>query len=183
MKLVCKFEKLTYTREGSVEITLTSVQRTAAEKLAAFEGAPLDVSFDKHAERRTLRANAYMWTLLNELANKLSDRGMKPVKAEDIYIEYVRDYGRNDRVYVRKDAVNAFCRGWRAQGQGWIAIPQRSKGEMVEVQVFYGSSVYTRGEMARLIDAVVADCKEQGIDTRTPEELAKMLSYMEAEEE
>lgn len=54
---------------------------------------------------------------------------------------------------------------------------------MVEVQVFYGSSVYTRGEMARLIDAVVADCKEQGIDTRTPEELAKMLSYMEAEEE
>ena len=166
-----------------MEITLSTIQRTAAEKLTAFQGLPLDIKIDKHAERRTLRANAYLWVLLNELANKLSDRGMKPIKAEDIYIEYIRDFGRNDRVYVRKDAVGAFCRGWRAQGQGWIAIPQRSKGKMVEVQVFYGSSVYTRNEMARLIDAVVADCKEQGIDTRTPEEVAQMLSLMAEEGE
>lgn len=64
---------------------------------------------------------------------------------------------------------------------GWIAIPQITNGKkgMTEVQVFYGSSVYTKEEMARLIDAIVEDCKEQGIETRTPEEIADMLSLME----
>jgi hypothetical protein len=28
--------------------------------------------------------------------------------------------------------------------------------------------------MSRLIDLVVADCKEQGIETATPEEIARM---------
>ena len=51
-----------------------------------------------------------------------------------------------------------------------------------EVQVFYGSSSYTREEMARLIDAVVADCKELGIETKTPDEIADMLSLMDESE-
>ena len=38
--------------------------------------------------------------------------------------------------------------------------------------LYYGSSCYYTKQMSRLIDLVVEDCKEQGIDTATPEEIA-----------
>ena len=39
---------------------------------------------------------------------------------------------------------------------------------------YYGSSTYDTKQMARLIDLVVEDCKQQGIETLTPEELERM---------
>lgn len=181
MKLAATFEKLLYRGDGSAEITFSTIDRTEAEKLQGMSEGLLSLKIEPHKEKRTYRANAYFWTLANALANKLSVRGSKPVSAEMVYLQYVRDFGRSDLYYMRDDAVETFCAAWRRQGMGWIAIPQITNGKkgMTEVQVFYGSSVYTKDEMARLIDAVVEDCKEQGIETRTPEEIADMLSLME----
>ena len=40
------------------------------------------------------------------------------------------------------------------------------------IRLYYGSSTYNTKQMSRLLDAVIADCKEQGIDVATPAELA-----------
>ena len=39
---------------------------------------------------------------------------------------------------------------------------------------YYGSSFYSVEEMAHLIDLVVQDCKELGIETIPPEELERL---------
>ena len=44
----------------------------------------------------------------------------------------------------------------------------------VNVVLYYGSSTYDTAQMSRLIDNIIQDCKAQGIDTRTPEEVARM---------
>lgn len=44
----------------------------------------------------------------------------------------------------------------------------------VNVMSYYGSSVYEPAQMSRLIDLVVHDCKEFGIETLTPSELARL---------
>ena len=38
--------------------------------------------------------------------------------------------------------------------------------------LYYGSSTYDSAQMSRLIDLVVQECQAQGIETKTPEELA-----------
>ena len=43
-----------------------------------------------------------------------------------------------------------------------------------------GSSTYNTEEMAHLIDGLVSECKEVGIETATPEELSRMLELYEA---
>lgn len=48
------------------------------------------------------------------------------------------------------------------------------------IKCYYGSSVYDKEQMTRLIDQLIADCKENGIETRTPTELAEMMSLWEA---
>lgn len=42
---------------------------------------------------------------------------------------------------------------------------------MTDVVAYYGSSTYDTDEMARLIDEIVNEAKELGIETMPPEEL------------
>lgn len=48
---------------------------------------------------------------------------------------------------------------------------------------YYGSSTYDTKQMARLIDLVVEDCKQQGIETLPPEELERMALEWRQDEE
>ena len=42
--------------------------------------------------------------------------------------------------------------------------------------VWYGSSVYDTEQMSRLIDAIVQDCRDVGIETMTPREMDALVS-------
>lgn len=78
---------------------------------------------------------------------------------------------------LREKAAEAFCRSWERNGIGWMTDtgPSKIKG-CVNVTVWYGSSVYDTEQMARLIDAIVQDCRDVGIETMTPRELDALVS-------
>ena len=57
-------------------------------------------------------------------------------------------------------------------------MPSPQKG-MSAVLAYFGASLYTTPQMSRLIDMVIEDCKENGIETKTPNEIAEMLSLWE----
>ena len=42
--------------------------------------------------------------------------------------------------------------------------------------LYYGSSTYDTATMSRLINNIVADCEAVNIDTKTPSEIANLLS-------
>lgn len=42
--------------------------------------------------------------------------------------------------------------------------------------LYYGSSTYDTAQMSRLINIIVEECKAQGIETRTPDEISKLVS-------
>lgn len=122
-------------------------------------------------ERRSLDANAYMWVLLGKLSGKL---GLSP---EAIYREAIRDVGDNYEVMpVRNDALERWKVIWQSNGLGWLCEeigPSKLEG-YTNVRNFYGSSAYDKSQMSRLIDNIVQDCKAQGIETLTPDELARL---------
>ncbi len=58
---------------------------------------------------------------------------------------------------------------------GWYAEALESKIDgCKKVMVYYGSSVYDSKEMAHLIDYIVSECKEQGIETLPPWEVERL---------
>lgn len=70
--------------------------------------------FGEVRKKRSLTSNAYAWTLMNQLAEKLK----KP--AVEIYRDLVRDVaGASDIVTIKQEAIETFKRGWESQGQGW----------------------------------------------------------------
>lgn len=132
---------------------------------------PLEVKFTPLRAKRSLDANAYMWRLLDEIS--------KIVRAprEELYRKAIRAVGVYDDVAVTGKAVPAFVNAWNSKGVGWFTDIFDSKLEGCKrIRVYYGSSSYDSRQMARLIDYVVEDAKQMGIDTLTPDEQKRMVA-------
>lgn len=123
-------------------------------------------------EKRSNDANAYYWTLVNELSDKV---GIPP---KDIYRVHVKDVGGNYEVVpIRNDALEVWIKNWVGRGLGWICetIGESKLQGYTNVICYYGSSTYDSRQMSRLIDLCIQDCKEQGIETMTPHQLETLM--------
>ena len=131
-----------------------------------------ELSVDKVRAKRSNDANRYFWQLVGQLSAKIN------VSPEDIYRTYIKDIGGNYEVVpIREDAVDTWIQAWRSKGIGWqceIIGDSKLRG-YTNVICFYGSSTYDTRQMSRLIGLCIADCKEQGIETMTPTELASLM--------
>lgn len=170
-----KIEAVRYMRDDEgfwlrIRLPLDQVKQTM-NWLAAMEPTKTyAVELKQHRERRSLDANAYCWVLIGKLAEKLNQG------RDNVYRALVRDIGGNyDTVCVKAEAVESLCSGWERHGLGWITerFPSKLEG-CINVNLYYGSSVYDTSQMSRLIDAIIAECKENGIETATPLELERL---------
>ena len=61
-------------------------------------------------------------------------------------------------------------------GTGWPTeeVDYQQDGDGVVVRAYYCSSRYNAKQMSRIIDMAVQDAKSLGIETLTPDELARM---------
>lgn len=132
----------------------------------------LSFKIGKYKEKRSLDANAYCFVLIGKLAEKLN------IPKEEVYRRAIKQIGGNyDVVCVVDKAVDKLCESWKRNGLGWQTDTMPSKiAGCTNVILYYGSSTYDTEQMSRLIDNIVQDCKAVGIDTRTPEEIANLLS-------
>lgn len=132
----------------------------------------LSIEMKPYREKRSLDANAYFFVLADKLAAKLG------ITKEEVYRNAVRNIGGvSETVCVRDRAVERICDGWEKNGLGWQTetFPSKIAG-CTNVILYYGSSTYDREQMSRLIDHIVQDCRAVGIETRTPGEIANLLS-------
>lgn len=132
----------------------------------------LSIEVKPYRERRSLDANAYFFVLADKLATKLG------VTKEEIYRNAIKEIGGvSETVCVKNQAVERLCEGWRKNGLGWQTdtFPSKLEG-CTNVILYYGSSTYDTAQMSRLIENIVQDCQAVGIETRTPDEIANLLS-------
>lgn len=124
----------------------------------------------EYKEKRSLDSNAYAWTLLGKLQDKLH------IAKEDIYKSLIKEIGSYEVIPVRDEAVERFRQAWSKNGLGWITETTKSKLEgFTNVIAYYGSSSYNTSEMSRLIELIVQECRQQGIETKTQQEIDSLL--------
>ena len=130
----------------------------------------LNIELKKYSKKRSLDANAYAWVLLGELQEVLN------IPKEDIYKDLIKNIGSYEVVPIKNEAVEKFRNAWSKNGLGWITETTKSKLEgFTNVLAYYGSSVYSVSEMSRVIDLIVQECKQLGIETKPKAELDSML--------
>lgn len=140
----------------------------AYEKLKDRE---LTVVIKPYRKKRTLDANAYMWVLLQEIADVLSTPKNR-IDKWDVYLDMLSNYGVFTHLIVKPNAVERMKQEWRAVRELGEVTVNGSAG--IQLQCYFGSSTYNTTEMSRLIDGVVTECRQLEIETLTPAELARM---------
>lgn len=121
-------------------------------------------------KKRSLDANAFAWLLMNKLADKLH------MGVRDLYRHYIPDIPNNSQIVcVPEAAVEKLQSGWEHNGIGWCSDTLKSKlPGCVNVVLYYGSSTFDQKQMGVLLDLIIADCKECGVEYLTPEELERL---------
>ena len=132
----------------------------------------LSIKIDRHKEKRSLNANNYAWKLMTELAEN------QGVSKEEVYRDHIKEIGVCRQVEIDEKAVDTLIHSWGLHGLGWFC-EKLDYGEhegFILVNLYYGSSTYNTKQMSRLIDNIVQDCEAVGIPTKTPNEIANLIS-------
>ena len=137
----------------------------------------LTFKIGRYTESRTKDANRYFWQLCEKLAEKLNTTKI------DIYHNSIKEVGVFYDDEIEPERVQHRCTAWEMIGTGWLTerVDFSADGNKEVIRFYYGSSSYNKRQMSRLIENVVQDCKEQGIETRTPEQLASLIDLWEAQ--
>lgn len=157
-----------------ITLTLNEDFRSQYDEL---KNSDVEISIKKFHKKRSLDANEYMWVLAEKLAEKLR------ITKYEVYKSHIRDVGVFTPLPIEADSVEKFSEIWSSRGKGWVVdVVDNSKlPGYKRINAYYGSSTYDTAQMSRLIDSIVEDCKEQGIETLTPQELENMKALWDSE--
>ena len=143
-------------------------------RIASIES--LDIKADKHRKKRSLDANAYFHVLVGKIAESQT---ISKAKAKNILISR---YGQVETlpdgsplIYKTNAPVE-----YMMELESIHSIPVKHTDEATFYKIYRGSHTYNSYEMSKLIEGTVADAKEQGIQTMTPQEIQRMVSVWQS---
>ena len=143
------------------------------------DGKSVIVEIQRFREHRSLDANAYYWQLLTKVAEKLH------VSKPFCHNTMLRRYGQIEMIgdkpvylYIREsdqseELVN--------EAETYHLAPTsqvRIGNDGIEYRTYKmirGSHTYNTEEMSHLIDGIVSEAKELGIETLPPDEIERMM--------
>lgn len=146
------------------------------EKLKSFES--LDVVLKKRRNKRSIDANSYYWQLLTKLAETMH------VSKPFMHNQLLRRYGQAELfdgrcVYITIPDTESSQK--QADEDEYTHLKPTSQIREGNDGIIYrtykllrGSHSYDTREMSVLIDGLVSECKDVGIETMTPDELNRM---------
>lgn len=140
-------------------------------------------SVKEYKRKRSLDANAYYWVLVTKLAKVLN------LSKPHLHNILLRRYGQPEIIdgqmvfLVLPDSESGTRKADEAETYHIRPTSQVKTGVDGKVYRTYvmlrGSSTYNTAEMSELIDGLVSECKEQGIETLSEEELKRMMQMYE----
>ncbi len=169
-------------KTGRMRLTF-ELESDVSSSIDKMKDKPLRIIAKQWREKRSLDANAYYWVLLSRLAEVA---GISKPRAHNLML---RRYGQNliisgqmaylvvpDTTEAEETALEAETFHIRPTSQ----VKQGKDGKAYRTYtVLAGSSTYDTKEMSELINGLVTECKEQGIETLPPDELARMMAEYE----
>ena len=127
----------------------------------------LSIEIKKYRKKRSLDANGLLWHCIGEIANVLrADKW-------DIYLQMLKRYGKYTYICVKPAVVEAVKAQWReCEEIGKIDI---NGTEAVQMLCYFGSSTYDTKEFSVLLDGVISEMREIGLQPPPTEEMKRAL--------
>lgn len=131
----------------------------------------LDIELKEHREHRSKDANALLWACLGDIAKALT------ADPWEIYLRMLKRYGKFTYIVVKPDAADAVKKQWRETEV--VGDYEVNGQKAVQMICFYGSSTYDSKEMSRLLDGVLSEMEEMGLQRPATGAIKRALEEME----
>lgn len=153
-------------KTGKPTLTLEINERNDFEALVdeMRDKDKLSIEVKQYREKRSLNANAYAWKLIGEIAD--ITRSSK----EEVYLLMLKRYGQSEIISVLAHIpIDQYIKYCEEAGESSL------NGKLFKhYKVYKGSSEFDTREMSILIDGIVSEAKDLGIQTETPNQIAEM---------
>ena len=131
-------------------------------------------------KKRSLDANQKLWALINEMSTILK------LTPEEIYQGYIPDVGNNYRVFpVKPEDINEFAADW-CNGHIGRMVEDMGPCRLRDLRGYHnlrcykGSSEYDTHTFSRLLNLVMQDCRQLGIEVMSERERSLLMEEWEA---
>lgn len=118
---------------------------------------------EKHKEKRKLTQNAYYWVLLNKLAQVLK------ISKEELHFKMLKEYSVRYQILLPEEVKPRGITYYEEK-----SFISKNRKLFKSYIVYTPSHELTKEEFAHLIDGLVTECKEQNIETMTPDEIQRL---------
>ena len=144
-------------------------------------GEEYDLAIQKHSQRRSLNANSYHWVLCEKIAKKLR------ISKYEAHNQLLADYGTDwldeagQHIYVMMKDNGSYLRSETMHYRPTDATENRNGTQYRWFVLLLPSHLMNTVQMSALIDGTVADAKELGIETKTPDEIERMKALWDTQ--
>lgn len=142
----------------------------------------LSVKIGKFKKKRSLDANSYYWLLLTKLAKSI---GISNSYCHNLMLRrygVLEEFDGQTVYWVIPDTEEASKKADEAETyhiKPTSNVREGSDGLMYRTYLLLkGSHSFTKEEFRDLLEGLVDECKQVGIPTETPDEIASMISLM-----
>ena len=128
-----------------------------------------DVKISVYSDKRTKTMNSYYWVLVTQLADVLR------TSKDELHAQLIKRYSQRDYISLLSN-INPSDYFPYYEYQSTF---KHNNNTFKSYLVFKRSSDMNKSEFSILLDGLISECKECGISTITPEEVAR-LNYLES---
>ena len=163
---------------GMLQIPIPLGLTAACQRVAAAvsNGKTLEVSITVKRKKRSLTANAALWAMLQDLAVVLK------TSAEELYVIMLRRYGFVEDIAILQAAAPRLMAVYRIVEPTGDCVYDANYGKLVVYRCWRGSSTYDSKEFSHLLDMVIQEAKEHGVDFISEADKALLMDDMRAKE-
>jgi hypothetical protein len=154
--------------EGAWLMLLVPDKKAVQEFVASLSDTIYRCVIKLFKPKRSLNANNYSWALSDQLADALR------ISKEECHFLMLKRYGQKTVVSVIEEGIPILEKAVDYFEQ--YAQSEMNGKTFYHYKVWKGSHEFDTKEMAIFIDGIVSECKEQGIPTETPDEIARIKS-------
>lgn len=135
-----------------------------------------DIEPHKERKGRSLNANSYFHVLVQKLAQAQNP----PISLAKCKNMMIAAYGQPEYIDGQQAIIKSNVPQEKMQEieylhTGLVKISEENGTECYFYRIYRGTHTYNNIEMQKLIEGVVQECKDAGIETATPAEIAKMI--------
>lgn len=173
-----------FTADGHPIITLEINEKDKALRMVdSLHDGKLSIKISKHDKKRSLNANSYYWLLIGKLSKALN------ISTSYCHNLMLRRYGELETIdgqvvyWVIPETEEATRTAYEAETyhlKPTSNVREGNDGIMYRTYLLLkGSHSLSRSEFSKLLNGLVDECHNCGIETKSQEEIDSLLSQYE----